>query len=294
MPLIGIIGTGLMGSSIARCLKSKGYELILYNRTRDKALKLAKELDAVVANTPREVADKAIYSIVFVSDDEALYDVIFGKNGIIETTNEKHIVINTSTVTPLASRRVSIILKEKGLGYVEAPVFGSVHEARECRLISMIAGEKDLVDSIVGFVNEYSSKTFYAGEIPKAIVLKLAINNIALSLPPILAESFSLIEAWDINLDVLLNIISNLWFGDAVKRYLPRIFEEKTPRFKVWMAGKDYLYVVRALEEKHLPSFVSSTLSSMYMEAASNGYADKDYPQVARYFIELAKKKKRT
>lgn len=281
-----------MGSSIAHCLASKGYELLLYNRTRSKAEKLARELNASIAETPSEVAEKTIYSIVFVSDDEALYDVVLGRNGVAKTLNKKHILINASTVTPLASRRVSSILEEKSLGYVEAPVFGSTHEARECRLISMVAGKKELVDNIVGFINEYSSQTFYAGEVPKAIVLKLAINNIALSLPPILAESFSLIEAWGINRDVLLNIISSLWFGDAVKRYLPRIFEDKEPRFKVWMAGKDYLYVVRALAEKQLPSFVSSTLSSMYMEAASNGYADKDYPQVARYFIELARKKR--
>jgi len=290
MTYIGIIGTGLMGSSIAKCLSSKGYKLILYNRTKEKALSLARKLGAEVASSPRELSEKTSYSIVFVANDEALYNVLLGKEGVIESSNKDHVVINCSTVTPLASSRVSKMLAEKGIGYIEAPVFGSTHEASECRLISIVAGNKDLVDNVVGFINDYSTKTFYAGDIPRATVLKLAINNIALSLPPILAESFALIEAWNINIDVLLNIIGNLWFGDAVRRYLPRIFEEKEPRFKVWMAGKDYSYVAIALKEKNLPSFVSSTFSSLYMMASQNGYKDKDYPQIARYFIEMARK----
>ncbi len=59
------------------------------------------------------------------------------------------------------------------------------------------------------------------------------------------------------------------------------------------MAGKDYEYVARSLKAKKQPALISQTISSMYYLAALNGYMDKDYPQVARYYLELAGKTRR-
>ena len=66
--------------------------------------------------------------------------------------------------------------------------------------------------------------------------------------------------------------------------------EENKPRFKTWMAGKDYQYIAMSLKAKRLPSSLSETMSLMYMVASVNNYRDKDYPLAAKYFMELARK----
>ncbi len=288
---IGVIGTGLMGSNLARCLVSKGYEVILYNRTKAKAKELAREINGVVVDSPREALDEAEAAIAFISDDEALYDIVFQENGLIYS-RPNTVFINASTVTPMASMRVYKVLRNKGIGYVEAPVYGSTSEACECRLLSIVAAEKPVYDRVKQVIETYSFKTYYIGEIPKAMALKLALNNIGLALPALMAESLALLEAWGVELELFKEVSENLWFGEAIKRYWPRIMEEKPPRFKTWMAGKDYWYIASTLKAKKLPSYLAETLSSMYMNASKHGYDNKDYPQITRYYIEIAKKHK--
>ncbi len=287
--LIGIIGTGLMGSSLAKCLAKRGYNIIAYNRSRWKAEKLREQLGIKIVSNPKELLEQAKIAIAFVSDDNALYDIVFGNNGA-STASEGSILINASTVTPIASLRVYKHLKGRNILYLEAPVYGSTDEAIECRLLSIVAGEKDVYEKVYDLLRDYSYRIYYVGEIPGASVIKLALNNIGLALPALLAESLLLLKAWNIDPNIFHEITGNVWFGKAIERYWNRIMEENPPRFKVWMAGKDYWYVAQSLKEKRLPSNLSETLSSMYMQAAAHGYTDKDYPLIARYYMELVKK----
>lgn len=287
---IGIIGTGLMGSNLARCLAGKGYEVYLYNRTLSKAIELAKELNCNIANSIPELIDHVDMSLLTITGDEALLDVV---SNIIFSKNTNSIVINLSTVTPMASEQAYNILLKHGFKYLEAPVYGSTSEARECRLLSIVAGDKEVFDEAEKTIHEYSGKVFYVGKIPSASVIKLALNNIGLSTPAILSISLMLLEAWGIEVNKFLDIAKNLWFHKIIERYWNRIVSEKPPRFKVWMAGKDYHYVSSALKYKKLPSELSDVIASMYMSAAVNNYMDKDYPLVAKYYWELASKSRR-
>ncbi len=136
----------------------------------------------------------------------------------------------------------------------------------------------------------YSREIYCVGNILSASVLKPALNNIGLAK----CQGFPLIYmalliSWNVELERFMEVAEKLWFGAIVKRYLGRILEEREPRFKVSMAGKDYLYVARALKEKHMPTYLAETMSSMFMKASKHGYSDKDYPQIAKYYIELAK-----
>ncbi|MEM1780319.1 MAG: NAD(P)-dependent oxidoreductase, partial [Desulfurococcaceae archaeon] len=176
--------------------------------------------------------------------------------------------------------------------YVEAPVYGSADEARDCKLISMVACSENILEAINNVLELYSSRIFYTGKPPTAAVLKLALNNIGLSIPAIIAESLMLLESWGVDIDLFRKVANSIWFGQVIDRYWARITEEKPPRFKVWMAGKDYSYLASALKEKRLPSMLSDAFASMYMFASTGGYGDKDYPQIARYYMELAKKAK--
>lgn len=284
-----MIGTGLMGSSLARCLTSKGFQVFVYNRTRSKAEKLCSEINCVVMDSPKQVLEETSTVIVFVADDNALYNIIYGSGGLSEASRGS-LVINASTVTPNASVNVWDALKRRGIGYLEAPVYGSVSEASTCKLVSIVAGDKALFEKHKRVFEYYSSRVYYVGEIPVASVIKLALNNLGLAMPAILAESLALLDAWGIDTSYFLEIAKNLWFYTVIERYWKRIVEEKPPRFKVWMAGKDYRYVAEALANKGLPAPVASALAQSYYNAAIHGYRDKDYPQIASYYRELARR----
>lgn len=286
---IGVIGTGLMGSNLARCLSRKKVNVGLYNRTREKAEKLAAEIGAPVYGSPVDLVRNYESVIVFVSDDQALLDVSL-RIASGAPYPDQRIFINASTVTPMASLRARDILEAKGVAYVEAPVYGSTDEARECKLISILACREQNAEKASQVANLYSIEIMYVGEPPKALALKLALNNVGLALPAILAESLMILSAWGVEHGTFLEVARKLWFGNLLERYWQRITEEKPPRFKLIMAGKDYWYIASTLAAKGLPSLISSAMYSMYFAAATGGYAEKDYPQVARFFMELARK----
>lgn len=286
---LGVVGTGLMGSNIAKCLSRRGVNIGLYNRTREKAERLASEIGALVYDSPADLARDHDAVIVFVPDDQALLDVAIQVANSSPSSGRK-IFINASTVTPIASIVTRRLLESKGVVYAEAPVYGSTDEARECKLLTILACNENHTNEVSRVISLYSTETVFVGEPPKAIALKLALNNIGLSLPALIAESLMILRAWSVDQNMFLEIARKLWFGPLLDRYWPRIIEEKQPRFKLGMAGKDYWYVASALASKGLPAIVSSALYLMYFNAASGGFADKDYPQVVRYYLDHARK----
>ena len=80
---VGIIGTGLLGSAIAKRIASSGYKVHVYNRTRQKAESLRK-LGIEIEDSPRDLAKKCEMVITIVKDSQAIEEVAFGKNGIVE------------------------------------------------------------------------------------------------------------------------------------------------------------------------------------------------------------------
>ncbi len=285
MAKIGIIGAGLMGSSTAKCLASKGHSISIYNRTKSKAEKLCKEIGCRVVDYPRELSNLD-YVLIFVLDDNALLNIVFSKEGLINIENEDIIIVNTSTITPMTSELVYKVLRDKRIIYVEAPVYGSVDEALNCSLLSMVSCEEKSYEKAAEFIKEYSSETFYVGEIPKAMALKLALNNIGLSMPPIIGESLAMLEAYDVALDTFLNISSKLWFGKILERYLNRIMKpSKHVRFTTRGASKDYRLITRTLITNNYPSIISSALMNYY-SAATKEYGREDYPKAAKWILK--------
>ncbi|ADI31701.1 NAD(P)-dependent oxidoreductase [Staphylothermus hellenicus] len=281
----GIIGTGLMGSALAKCLSSKGIDLLVYNRTRSKAEKLCEDIKCKVVDSPKDMS-VADYIVIFVFDDEALDNVVFGDNGLAYMDNKEVYILNSSTVSP----RISAVINKKlsSLGfkhYYEAPVYGSVDEASSCSLVSMLAGSSKNLDDVVEFAKNYSVETIYVGEIPKAMALKLSLNNIGLSLPPIIAESLAILESYNVDLEKFLHISEKLWFGRLVKRYIERIRNTGKIRFTVKGAAKDYRLISTTLSINEYPSILSSALKNFYTSAISK-YGGVDYPKAANWILK--------
>ncbi|ADM27351.1 6-phosphogluconate dehydrogenase NAD-binding [Ignisphaera aggregans DSM 17230] len=284
---IGIVGLGLMGSNLVRCLRNKNIGVVVYNRTRSRAEALCREVNCVVVDSPREVADRAMFIIVFVADDDALRDVVFGSNGIVYSKNSS-IIINASTITPMMSM---YIYENIGKRYLEAPVYGSVDAAKSCSLLSIVAGDENVYREARGVIDLYSSKSIYVGEIPKASVLKLALNNVGMSFPIVLSESLAMLEAWGIDKELFREIAKNLWFGTAIERYWHRVTGPvKEPSFRLRLAAKDYSYVAKTLQIKNIPAFISSSISNLLTLATAEGYGDFDYTKIGEYLVELAKR----
>jgi len=261
----------------------------IYNRTRERAEKLAEELPGLrVYDSPNKLLRDSDAAIVLVADDEALLSVVRAITS--EEYSNAPLLLNVSTVTPMASLEAMRALRERRVAYSEGPVYGSADEARECRLVSYIACSSDAYERARRVAELYSTRVLYIGEPPRASVLKLALNNIGLSVPALLAESLALLRAWNIEETLLLEASGGLWFKPVIERFWQRVFAEKPPRFTVKLAVKDYSYIEKALLEKGVNPVVSTAIRKIYEEASRAGYSEKDYPRAAYYFLEKSSK----
>src|ERR1700683_977546 len=120
---IGFIGLGLMGKSMAKHLISSGYSVTVYNRSK-KAVEELQLLGAKAVDSPKKVASDSEVIIDMVTDAPDVLQVVLGKDGIIESASRGSIVIDMSTNSPDTSIEVATKLKERGVGFLDAPVSG--------------------------------------------------------------------------------------------------------------------------------------------------------------------------
>lgn len=145
---IGWIGTGVMGISMAGHLLKNGFSVTCFNRTAARCDPL-KSLGAIVAASPKEVAEKSdiVFTIVgYPSDVEA---VISGKEGVLSGMREGGILVDMTTSTPSLARRLSDLARSKGIFSLDAPVSGGDIGARNATLSIMCGGDASAVERVM-------------------------------------------------------------------------------------------------------------------------------------------------
>lgn len=136
---IAVIGLGNMGQPIARNVLQAGYELTVYNRTKQKTEELASE-GAQAVDTPRQAAESADIVITMLSDDDSVSAVTFGEDGLIAGLAENGIHISMSTISVEFSEKLAAAHAKKGQSFLAAPVLGRPDAAAKAALRIISAG----------------------------------------------------------------------------------------------------------------------------------------------------------
>jgi 3-hydroxyisobutyrate dehydrogenase len=172
---VGIIGTGLLGSAIAKRLSSN-HTIHVYNRTRKKAEFLQK-FGIQVEDSPMTLAKKCEIVITIVRDAPAIEKIAFGQNGIIYGKHEGLIVADMSTINPISSRKIAKKFFDNGISMIDAPVMGGPSLAEKGQMVVMVGGEKELYEkckSVLGLIGE---KIFHVGDNGSGHAMKIAMNS---------------------------------------------------------------------------------------------------------------------
>lgn len=286
-----VVGLGLMGAALARRLRKCGYGVVLYNRTLDRAYRLASEIGAEVASTPAKCCEVADITTIFVADDGALIDVVFPPNGFADRSRGKD-VVNMSTVSTGVSERVCRVVEAYGGSYIEAPVYGSVSEVLEGKLIAIVASGRELSDRAKQFLSSIAGRVVYAGGVPRAMALKLALNQLNMVVVAALAETISFLNVHGIDYSLFQELTAGTWMEPIVARFLKRSLEENPPRFRVELVAKDLQCFIESARIWRLSTPVTAAAMQRYLEATLHGYGDRDYPNIAKYVIDTLAKQK--
>jgi len=160
--VIGFIGSGVMGRSMAANLMKSGYTVLVYSRTRSKAEPLIAS-GAVWKESPALVAQGADLIITIVGYPADVEEVYFGDDGIIATAKAGSYLIDMTTSSPELAQRIAAAAAQKGLHALDAPVSGGDIGAREARLSIMVGGEREAFEQVLPVFNAMGKNIVYQG-----------------------------------------------------------------------------------------------------------------------------------
>jgi 2-hydroxy-3-oxopropionate reductase len=139
---VGFVGLGIMGAAMAGNVLEAGHELVVHNRSRAKAERLAQQ-GASVADSPSEVAEGSAIIITMLPGPPQVEEVVAGEGGLLEEAGEGSLIVDMSTSSPLLARQLASMARERGIGMLDAPVSGGDVGARDGTLSIMVGGEDD-------------------------------------------------------------------------------------------------------------------------------------------------------
>lgn len=211
---IGWIGLGTMGQPMADQLLRADYELLVYNRTPQKAEKLIS-LGAKAVNNPKTLVEQADVIILMVSDDQAT-DVVFnGPKGLFEAIVKDKIFINMSTVSAGLAQKLATTCSEKGSFYIDAPVSGSVKQAETAQLVVMAGGEAAVFEKVKPILDKMAKLSLHVGKSGAGNHAKLAVNSLLALYTQGLAETILFANQNGINSADLLQVLNHAAIGNT-------------------------------------------------------------------------------
>jgi 3-hydroxyisobutyrate dehydrogenase len=278
---VAVVGLGAMGSRIARRLLDAGHELVVWNRTAEKAAPLV-ELGAVAAASPADAAARAEVVITMVAEPAALRDVTEGPFGVAAGA-EASTVIEMSTVGPEGVGRLASVLPESA-GLLDAPVLGSRNEAESGALRIFVGGPTELVERWTPLLSVLGSP-LHVGPLGAGAAAKLVANTTLVGTIGVLGEALALAEHLGLAMAKAFEVLATTPLAAQAERRRPAIEgDDFPPRFALYLARKDAELVVEADRELRLTDAARTWLA----EAEEAGWGDRDYSAVLAWILRRA------
>ena len=277
---LGFIGMGRMGSHMAARLRGAGYPVTVYDRSKEKSQ----------AESPRELAAQSEVILVSVTDDAAVEQVMFGPDGALTGLRQGSSIIDLSTVSPGASRRLYKAAREKGAAMIDAAVSGSVPQVDQGSLVIFVGGDQETYEQCRPILQILGQSIFYMGPSGMGSTMKLVVNTLLGLGMQALAEAIALGAKAGLEKGLLLQVLEQTAVvSPSQKSKLANAKSDQYPTlFALSLMHKDLGLVMRQAAEISVAMPATAAAEQMYTVAMAKG-RDEDFSAVIRLMQELAK-----
>lgn len=276
---IGIIGIGLMGHAFVERFLSQGFTVRVFNRTRDNINDLA-ESGVVVCSTADDLIRLSSTIILMVSDAVAI-------NSLLQLDKQKDLqgknILQMATISPSQSKEIGKAISSCGGSYLEAPVLGSIPEAKAGTLIIMAGGSRDLFEKVLPTLQVLGTAPRYIGETGSAAALKLSMNQLIAALTAGFSLSLGYAMKNGVDADVFMDTVreSALYaktYDKKLQKYLHRDFG--TANFTTRHLLKDIRLFIDDAKAAGLNTDALEGIERITSMAVENGMDLMDYSSI--------------
>jgi len=291
---VGLIGLGIMGQPMACNLLRAGFELMVATRTPGKAASFAAAQSSrgliSAAEGPAEVAAASDVIIIMVTDTPDVEAIAQGEQGVLAKAQPGTIIIDMSTISPDATRRLAIEASKRGLYWLDAPVSGGEKGAIEGTLTIMVGGEVEALERARPVLEAMGRRVTHFGPAGNGQAAKLC--NQILVAGNILAVAEALTFGTKCGLDLptlhqaLTGGAANSWALEVLgKKIIDRDFK---PAFMVRLQQKDLRLVLDAAYNNHTPLPTAALAQQLFLTLQAEGHGEEGTQALARVFERMA------
>ena len=283
MSTVAVLGLGAMGSRIARRLLDAGHEVVVWNRTAEKAAGLV-EAGATAAATPAEAAGRAEAVLTMLANPAALREVTEGEAGVAAGVGQGTTVIEMSTVGPDAVRWLASVLGEKA-GLLDAPVLGSRAEAEAGTLRIFVGGPAELAERWTPLLSALGSP-LHVGSLGSGAAAKLLANTTLVGTIGLLGEALALADGLGLRREQAFEVLAATPLAAQAERRRAAVEAgDYPPRFALYLARKDAELVVAAARDAGVDLRLTEAARTWLAESDEAGWGDRDYSPVLAWIL---------
>ena len=283
MSRVAVVGLGGMGSRIGGRLLEAGHDVVVWNRSPEKADALVAR-GAVRAESPADAARRAEAVITMLSDPAALHAVVEGGDGIAAGADDSVTVIEMSTVGPAAIAELETLLPA-GTGLLDAPVLGSLTEVEAGSLSVFVGGPDDLVARWMPLFSALGAPV-HVGALGSGAAAKLVANTTLFGTMSLLGEALALADGLGLSRDVAFEVLAKTPLAAQAERRRPALETDDFPlRFSLSLARKDATLIVEAAEATGVDLRLVEAARSWVAEAEEAGWGDRDYSALLAWML---------
>jgi 2-hydroxy-3-oxopropionate reductase len=290
MKKIGFIGLGIMGKPMARNLLKAGYELVVFDVVPERMEELV-QAGGAAGSSSKDVAARSEVIITMLPNSPHVREAVLGRDGVLEGAKPGTILVDMSSIAPLASQQIAARAQEKGVAMLDAPVSGGEPKAVAGTLAIMVGGPRETFEQVKDILGKMGASVTHVGDIGSGNITKLA-NQIIVALN-IAAMSEAMVLATKAGVDpekVFQAIRGGLAGSTVLDAKMPLALKGNfKPGFRIELHIKDLANALDTAHELGVPVPLSSAVMEVMQALKTDGKAGDDHGGIIQFYEQLAK-----
>lgn len=286
---IGFIGLGIIGKPMVNNLMKAGHEVIVYDVIPENVEKAVAN-GAIAAASSKDVASQCKLIITMLPNSPHVKAAVMGENGVLEGAKEGTILVDMSSIAPLASQEICAACKEKGVKMIDAPVSGGEPKAIDGTMSIMVGGDKAVFDEVYDILMTMGGSAVHCGDIGAGNTTKLANQVIVALNIAAVSEAFTLSTMAGVDPEKVFNAIKGGLAGSTVMNAkVPMILNRNfNPGFKIDLHIKDLNNAIETAHSIGAPLPLTAEVMEIMQNLHKKGMGQNDHSAIAKYYESLA------
>jgi len=279
---VAFIGLGKMGSAIASNIAKCGFDLTVWNRSRERMTPLLA-LGAKAATSAKDAAQGNDVIITSLMDDRSVLETLEGENGVLAGMRPGSIHLCVTTISPSLAAELAARHSSHGTLYVSGPVMGRPDVAMAGQLLTYLAGDPSAVAAVTPVAEAFSRAVrVVSAKASDANTVKLGINYSIITLIELMGEVYAFTEKSGIDAAILKDFYQTVLAHPGLKQYAGTILERNFPAGGFAMTGglKDVKLMLDAAAQSGAPLKIGETIATKMKTAIAEGMGEQDWAAI--------------